>query len=102
MKKIILKSLVTLGLLVSLQSCIMMQTTTISDIKASKGSKVEASNGGMGFLMLGVPRKIVQKAAEDLRQKGAVGNITTALSVRHWGIVQYYRVVATGYTEGNK
>ena len=79
-----------------------MQTATISDVKAAKGSKVEASKGGMGFLMLGVPRKIVQDAAEELRQKGVVGNITTTLSMRHWGIVQYYRVVATGYMDVNK
>lgn len=102
MKKIIFKSLFTLGLVISLQSCIMMQTATISDVKPVKGHKVEASNGGIGFLMLSVPRNVIQKASDELRQKGVVGNVTTTLSVRHWGIVQYYRVVAIGYTEGTK
>ena len=76
-----------------------MQNATIAEVKPAKGTKVETTVGGLGFLMLAVPKHLVQDASDKIRQKGAVGNITTTLTVRHWGIVQYYSVLATGYTE---
>jgi hypothetical protein len=83
----------------SMTSCIMMQSATISDVKPSTGTEVSASAGGLGVLGLSAPRNIAEKATYELKNKGAVGNVSTVMTMRNWGIVQYYRVVAKGTTE---
>lgn len=88
-----------LFVLIAFQSCISMQSVTISDVKQSKGTQVTASRGALGVLSLSVPKGIVEKATEDLKQGGVTGNVSTSLTLRNWFVVQYYRVVAVGYTE---
>jgi hypothetical protein len=98
MKKIIILSCTLLSLL-SLNSCITMQSVSISDVKPSTGTEVNGSASGKGFLHLGVPKGLVKKATYELKNKGAVGNVSTVLTMREWGIVQFYKVTAKGTTE---
>lgn len=93
--KAILPLLVSCGM----TSCITMQSATISDVKPSTGTEVRSSAGGLGILGLSAPRNISEKATYKLKNKGAVGNVSTVLTMRNWGIVQYYKVTATGTTE---
>lgn len=93
-------SIFILGLfLLSFQSCITMSSAGISGVKPGKGTEVQVSHGALGILALTAPREIVQKATDELRQKGVTGNVSTTLTMRNWGIVQYYRVVAVGQTD---
>jgi hypothetical protein len=99
MRKFML-SAICAGFALCLQSCIVMTSTSIANVKPSSGRQVSASAGAMGFLRLTAPRQIAKKATEDLKQQGATSNISTTLTMREWfGIVQYYRVVATGQAE---
>lgn len=98
MKKITILSLMTVGLF-SLNSCITMQSVSISDVKPSTGIEVNASADGMGYLHLGVPRDLVEIATNTLKNKGAVGNVSTVMTMREWGIIQFYRVIAKGTTD---
>lgn len=98
MKKIIILSCTLLSLL-SLNSCITMQSVSISDVKPSTGTEVNGSASGIGFLHLGVPKGLAEKATYDLKNNGAVGNVSTVLTMREWGIVQFYKVTAKGTTE---
>ena len=82
---------------ISFGSCIAIKSTTISDINQSVGNKVVATASGCGVLHLSVPLGIVEKAALDLKEMGANGNITTVLTMREWGLFQYYKVTATGF-----
>jgi hypothetical protein len=38
----------------------------------------------------------VEKTTYDLKNKGVTGNISTVLTIREWGIVQFYKVTASG------
>jgi hypothetical protein len=98
MKKIIVLSCTLLSL-VSLNSCITMQSVSISDVKPSTGTEVTGSASGMGFLHLGVPKGLAEKATYELKNKGAVSNISTVLTMREFGIVQIYKITAKGTTE---
>lgn len=100
MKKIIILSCTIVGLL-SLNSCITMQSVSITDVEPSKGMEVNGSATGIGFLHLGVPKGLAEKATNELKEKGAVGNVSTVLTMREWGIVQFYKVTAKG-TTGSK
>lgn len=82
-----------------LTGCVIMQSTTISDINSLKGETVSAKAGGVGWLFLTLPdqARLEQQALNELKGKGATKNITSRLAVRHWfGIIQYYSVKATG------
>ena len=84
---------------ISMTSCITIQSATISDVKPSTSIPISASAGGLGILGLSVPRNIAEKATYELKNKGAVGNVSTVMTMRNWGIVQFYRVTAIGTTE---
>jgi len=99
MKKIIMFGLLTILISSSLTSCISMQSVSVSNVKPSTGTEVRASAGGLGILTLTVPRNIAEKATYELKNKGAVSNVSTVMTMRDWVIVQYYRVTATGQTE---
>lgn len=87
-------------LLASLNSCITMSSVSIADVKPSTGTEVSGSASGMGFLRLTVPTGLAEKATYDLKNKGAVGNVSTVMTVREWfGVVQVYKVSAKGTTE---
>ena len=98
MKKIIKLSFAVL-ITSSMTSCITMQSVSVANVKPSTGTEVKASAGGLGILTLTVPRDIAEKATYELKNKGAVGNVSTVMTMRNWGIVQFYRVTATGTTE---
>jgi len=83
----------------SMTSCITMQSASISNVKPSTGTEVSASAGRFGILGLTAPRNIAEKATYELKNNGAVGNVSSVMTMRNWGIVQYYRVVAKGTTE---
>ncbi len=86
-------------LLISLNGCIMIQSVSISDVQPSSGTEVSGTSRGLGFLRLTAPTGLAEKTAQELRNKGAVGNISTVLTMREWfGIVQVYKVTATGTT----
>lgn len=89
------------GLLIaSLNSCITMSSVSIADVKPSTGTEVTGSATGMGFLRLSVPAGLAEKATYELKNKGAVGNVSTVMTMREWfGIVQVYRVTAKGTTD---
>jgi hypothetical protein len=57
------------------------------------------SASGMGFLHLGVPKGLAENATYELKNKGAVSNISTVLTMREFGIVQIYKITAKGTTE---
>ena len=99
MKKIITFGLLTILIATSMTSCISMQSVSVSSVKPSTGTEVRASAGGLGILTLTVPRNIAEKATYELKNKGAVNNVSTVMTMRNWWIVQYYRVTATGQTE---
>jgi hypothetical protein len=80
----------------TLNSCITIQGISISDVNPDAGKYVKASSSGLGFLHLGVPRGLVEKTTYDLKNKGVTGNISTVLTIREWGIVQFYKVTASG------
>ena len=80
-------------------SCISIQSVSISNVKTLTGKEVKASAGGLGILTLTVPRDIAERATDELKNKGAVGNVSTVMTIRNWGVVQFYRVTATGTTE---
>jgi hypothetical protein len=80
----------------TLNSCITIQGVSISDVNPDAGKYVKASSSGLGFLHLGVPRGLVEKTTYDLKNKGVSGNISTVLTIREWGIVQFYKVTASG------
>jgi hypothetical protein len=82
-----------------MSSCVSMTSVSASNVKPSTGTEVKASAGGFGVLSLTVPRGVAKKATDELKSKGAVTNVTTVLTVRNWGIVQFYRVTATGTIE---
>jgi hypothetical protein len=86
-------------LLTSFNSCITMQSVSISGVRPSTGTEVNGSASGIGFLHLGVPKGIAEKATYELKNKGAVGNVSTVLTMREWGIIQFYKVTAKGTTE---
>lgn len=77
-------------------SCITIQGISISDVNPDAGKYVKASSSGLGFLHLGVPRGLVEKTTYELKNKGVAGNISTVLTIREWGIVQFYKVSASG------
>ncbi len=98
MKKVI--NLICSGLfLFSLNSCITMNSVSISDVKPSTGSVVKGSASGIGFLHLGVPTGLAETATYELKNNGAVGNVSTVMTMREWGIIQFYHVTARGTTE---
>jgi hypothetical protein len=99
MKKTIKFGLLTILISISMSSCISMQSVSVSSVKPSTGTEVRSSAGGLGVLNLTVPRNIAEKATYELKNKGAVSNVSTVMTVRDWWIVQYYRVTATGQTE---
>lgn len=99
MKTKIFKLSFAVLLCASMTSCITMQSATISDVKSTKGTEVTASAGGFSILALTAPRDISKKATQELKNKGAVGDVSTVMTVRNWVIVQYYRVTATGTTD---
>lgn len=80
----------------TLNSCITIQGVSISDVNPNAGKYIKASSSGLGFLHLGVPRGLVEKTTYDLKNKGVTGNISTVLTIREWGIVQFYKVTASG------
>ena len=80
----------------TLNSCITIQGVSISDVNPDAGKYVKASSSGLGFLHLGVPRGLVEKTTYELKNKGVTGNISTVLTIREWGIVQFYKVTASG------
>lgn len=82
-----------------LSSCVTINSATISNVKASNGTLVETKTSGAGVLGLSVPKKLAQRATESLKNKGAVDNISTILTMRNWGIIQYYRITAKGTTQ---
>jgi hypothetical protein len=87
-------------LMASLNSCITMSSVSIADVKPSTGTEVSGSASGMGFLRLSIPVNLAEKAAYELKNKGAVGNVSTVMTMREWfGIVQVYKVTAKGTTE---
>lgn len=100
MKKSIFKLIIGGFLVLNLTSCIAIQSVSISEVKPTTGTEVQVKASGAGFLHLGAPRGIAQKAVEELKAKGAVDNISTVLTMREWGIIQYYRVIASGTTSG--
>lgn len=83
----------------TLNSCITIQGVSISDVNPNAGKYIKASSSGLGFLHLGVPRGLVEKTTYDLKNKGVTGNISTILTIREWGIVQFYKVTASGTLE---
>lgn len=83
----------------SLSSCITMQSVSITDVKPSSGSEVSSSAGGLGILGLTTPKGLAEKATEEIRNKGAVGNVSTVMTMRNWGVVQYYKVSVVGTAE---
>lgn len=85
--------------LTSFESCITIQSVSISDVQPSSGAEVVATVSGVGFLHLGAPRGLAEKATNELKSKGATGNVSTILTMREWGIIQYYKVSAKG-TQG--
>ena len=97
--KTITKLTLTLLIAGSMTSCISMQSVSITDIKPATGKEVKADRAGFGILSLTVPRQIAKRAADDLKSQGAVGNVSLVMTMRNWGIVQYYRVTATGTSE---
>lgn len=80
----------------TLSSCITIQGVSISDVNPNAGKYIKSSSSGLGFLHLGVPRGLVEKTTYDLKNKGVTGNISTVLTIREWGIVQFYKVTASG------
>lgn len=98
MKKNIILSFALLSV-VGLNSCITMKSVSISDVKPSTGTEVTGSASGMGFLHLGVPKGLAENATYELKNKGAVSNISTVLTMREFGIVQIYKITAKGTTE---
>ena len=80
----------------TINSCITIQGVSISDVNPDAGKYVKASSSGLGFLHLGVPRGLVEKTTYELKNKGVTGNISTVLTIREWGIVQFYKVTASG------
>ena len=77
-----------------------MSSVSIADVKPSTGTEVTGSATGMGFLRLSVPAGLAEKATYELKNKGAVGNVSTVMTMREWfGIVQVYRVTAKGTTD---
>jgi hypothetical protein len=98
MKNIPILCLITVGLF-SFNSCITMQIVSISDVKPTTGTVVNASAEGSGFLHLSAPLDLAEKATNALKNKGAVGNVSTVMTMREWGIIQYYKVIATGTTD---
>ena len=76
-----------------------MNSVSISDVKPSTGTEVNGSASGIGFLHLGVPKGLAEKATYELKNKGAVGNVSTVLTMRDWYIVQFYKVTTKGTTE---
>ena len=80
-------------------SCVSMTSVSVSNVKPSNGTEVKASAGGLGILSLTVPRGVAERATNELKSKGGVTNVSTVLTMRNWGIVQFYRVTATGTTE---
>ena len=98
MKKKIKLTLIPLFAFV-MTSCITMQSVSITNVKPLTGKEVRASAGGLGVLALTIPRDIAERATDELKNKGAVGNVSTVLTIRNWGVVQFYRVTATGTTE---
>jgi len=86
------------ALFASLTSCITMTSVTVSDVRPGGGDEVSAYAEGMGFLYLTAPRDLGEKVAAELAGKGAVSNISTSMTMRNWGIIQYYKVTAKGST----
>ena len=84
---------------VSLNSCVMIQSVSISDVKPSTGTEVTGSASGIGILHITVPKGIAEKATYKLKNNGAVDNVSTVLTMREWGVIQYYKVTAKGTTE---
>ena len=98
MKKIIILSCTLLALF-SLNSCVSVKSVSISDVKPSTGTEVTATATGMGLLHLTVPKGLAERATYELKSKGAVGNVSTVLTMKEFGIVQFYTITAKGTTE---
>jgi hypothetical protein len=101
MKKTISKLFIATSLFATLtgtSSCITMQSVSISNVEPSTGTEVNGSASGMGFFHIGVPKGLAEKATYELKNNGAVANISTVLTMREWGIVQFYKVTAKGTT----
>lgn len=84
--------------LVSFNSCITMTSANVSNVSANNGNLVRASADGFGILHLSVPRDLAERVAGDLARQGATGNVSTVMTMREWGIVQYYKVIGAGTT----
>ena len=97
-KTVLIVSFIVLALF-TLNSCVSVKSVSIADVKPSTGTEVTASVTGMGLLHLTVPKGLAEKATYELKRKGAVGNISTALTLKEFGIVQFYTITAKGTTE---
>ncbi|MFO0467796.1 MAG: hypothetical protein ACK5ZX_00635 [Bacteroidota bacterium] len=100
MKKII--TFICLAIfLTSFNSCISIHSISITDVKSPSGKEVNGSASGIGVLHISAPKGLAERATYELRDKGAVGNISTVLTMRDWGVIQFYKVTAIG-TTGSK
>ena len=97
MKKNIILSCALLSML-SLNSCVTMKSVSISNVNPSSGTEVTGSAVGMGVLHLTIPKGLAESATYELKNKGAVGNVSTVLTMREFGIVQFYKITAKGTT----
>lgn len=87
------------ALAVSFSGCITLHSASISGISTSSASTFEtAEASGVGVLHLSAPeaQDLEREALKELASKGATRNITTRLSSREFGLVQVYKVTATG------
>ena len=92
---------ISVASLLLLQSCVTMSSISISNVKqpSSSNKTVTSSVAGMGVMSLWLPRGLAEKAKNELSQKGVTGNVSAVLTVRNWGVVQFYRVTAEGTTD---
>ena len=101
MKKQFFLSILTLPL----SGCIALTSVSMSNVIRKGGNNPQhAEVSGLGILGLTVPDSsaLEVEALKQLRAKGVTKNITTRLTMRNWGVVQYYSVVATGSKAGGK
>ncbi|MBF0441886.1 MAG: hypothetical protein HQK54_08285 [Oligoflexales bacterium] len=93
-----LKRLICIAAALLLSGCVSMTSVTISDMVSKAGTPVTVEKSAVGIMSLTVPSASGLEAAalKELRDKGAVKNVTTRLQMRNWVFVQVYGVVATG------
>jgi len=81
----------------TIQGCIVLQSSTISD-RTGSGPRVAGKESSFGVLHLTVPEGLTEFANTDLVrqcQSGILTNVTSELKFREWFLFQYYSVWAS-------